>query len=377
MSRNVCARVRWCAQSAVVAAVMGGAGVPVLAQSAFHTYGASYRAISMPANGSGSFRVAGGVLPDGRIIVVTGTTIYGETGVRSGQFSPVANLDPAFVGGGTDPAFLRVSPGGTIAVGAGFNRPVVVFGQGALGAPGAPSAINSSNAAAFNVGNFDGAWADGTHLALTAGAFGSASYVTLLDTTSSPSSPLNPRIVSNIGGASAGVAFDHTGRLYTGNGFDGTPGGSDTGWIKAFDAAVWMNPGVPADFENGGMHIATLLSGSALGFDSEGNMFAGGGVFGGDAGFGALVSATAVGESLASGNPIDPNDPTQLRRLDPRGDPGAMYDMVFNPVTGELYLGFTNFSDGSNTWYATVPAPGAGVVMMGGVILARRRRRHG
>jgi hypothetical protein len=281
------------------------------------------------------------------------------------------------VGGGTDPAFLRVSQGGTIAVGAGFNRPVVVFGQGALGAPGAPSVINASNAAAYNVGNFDGAWADATHLALTAGEFGSASYVTLLDTTSSPSSPLNPRIVDNIGGASAGVAFDHAGRLYTGNGFDSAPGGSDTGWIKAFDAAVWMDPGVPADFENRGAHIATLLSANALGFDSEGNLFAGGGVFGGDAGYGALVSAGAVAGALASGLPIDPADPMQLRRLDPRGDPGAMYDMVFNGVTGELYLGFTNFADGSNTWYATVPAPGGAAMMVGVAVFARRRRRHG
>lgn len=363
--------------SAVAAAAIVSIGLTTKApgQSAFQTYGSSYRAIGVPPTGPGSFRFAGDALPDGRIIGVTGTSVFAESAVGSGQFAVVANLDPAFIGGGTDPAFLRVSPSGAIAIGAGFDRPVVVFQQSALGLPGSPSQIGAANAAAFNVGHFDGAWADGTHLALSAGAFGSAAYVSLLDVTSNPSSPVNPRVVENIGGASAGVAFDSAGRLFTGNGFDGAPGGSDTGWIKAFDAAVWTNPGMPADFESGGVHVATLLSANSLGFDHEGNFFAGGGVFGGEAGYAALVSAGALADAILHGTPVDPADPVQVRRLDPRAQPSAMYDPVFNPVTGELYLGYTSFTDGSNTWYATVPAPGAGPLLALIAAVIRRRRR--
>ena len=49
---------------------------------------------------------------------------------------------------------------------------------------------------------------------IIAGAFGQAAFVTLLDTTSpDPQNPINPVVVDNIGGASAGILFDGADRL--------------------------------------------------------------------------------------------------------------------------------------------------------------------
>ena len=43
-------------------------------------------------------------------------------------------------------------------------------------------------------------------------------------------------------------------------------------------------------------------------------------------------------------------------------------------ITGEAYATETDFSSGANTWYATIPAPGASMVIAFGVLAVRRRR---
>jgi hypothetical protein len=361
------------ARAVTGACVALSAPLPALARSAFDTYGFSYRSFAMPATGTGSFRLAGDVLPDGRIIAVTGSTIFVETAPGSGHVEPAATLDASLVTG-TDPSFIRVSPGGRIALGAGFGRPVVIFDSSQLGAPGAPSTISTSNALAFDVPHYDAAWADATHLAITAGAFGSAAYVSLLDTASSPAGPDNPRIIDHIGGASAGIAFDGAGRLFTGNGFDAAPGGSGTGWIKAFSPGDWA--GGAANFETAGLFVGEALSAGTLGFDTEGNLFVGGGdVAQGDLGYLGVINAVALAGVLGGAGPIDPANPAVMRRLDPLGTGGALYDGVYNPVTGELYAAVTDFVTGGNTWYATIPAPTSGGALALGILASRRRRR--
>jgi hypothetical protein len=358
----------------VVVVAAFAAGLPpssAIARDAFDRYGASWRTVALPPVGAGSFGVSADFLPDGRIIAVTGRSVLLESAPGSQVFAPVATLDAGQVGAGTDPSFLHVSPGGTsVAIGAGFGKPVVVFRVDALGAPGSPTDLAPGvNASYFDLGHFDGAWRDEQHLAITAGDFGSPSYVTMLDVASSVGSPINPVIVQGIAGASAGIAFDHAGRLYTGNGFDLDPSsGSDTGTIRAFDPVEWLGGAV--NFETGGVLIGDVLSAGSLLFDADGNLVIGGGEFPGDAGYLGVLRSDAITDALAGHGPVDPSDPLQLRRLDPFGNATGYFGAAYNPVTGEL------FAATGTTWYGTIPAPGSALALTIAGVLGARRRRH-
>ncbi len=192
--------------------------------------------------------------------------------------------------------------------------------------------------------------------------------MSLLDTTSSTDSPSNPVIVSGIAGASGGVAFDSAGRLYTGNGFDFSPGGSGTGTIRAFAPESWAGGAV--NFESAGTYIGDILSASGLLFDTEGNLVVAGGNFGVDSGYVGVVHADALAEALAGLGPIDPLDPLRLRRLDPLGTGAGFFGTAYDPTTGELFV-----TDGT-TWYGTIPAPSVGALMLGAFAFGARRRRH-
>ncbi|MBK7406239.1 MAG: hypothetical protein IPJ41_16945 [Phycisphaerales bacterium] len=356
----------------VLLACAVGAGVGAVAApasaGAFEQYGLSYRAFSTPPVGGGSFGVAGAALADGRLVMVTGNSVFLESGVGTGAFDEVAVLDAGKTGGSTDPSFLVVSPSGSrIAVGAGFGKPVAVFDVSALGTKGSPTQLTSGVLADyFAVSHYDAAWYDDRELAISAGDLGSAAYVSMLDTASDTGSPLNEIVVSGISGSSAGVAFDGAGRLFTGNGFaDGQ--GSDTGWIKAFAPAEWA---VGADFEAGGTLVGDVLSAGSLEFDAFGNLAVGGGDFGEfDAGYFGVIASNAIANALAGHGPIDEGDPLQLKRLDPRGDGFGYFGAASNGVTGEFYV-----TDGT-TWYATAPTP-SGVMVLGAAgLMAWRRRR--
>ncbi len=357
-----------CVVSLAMGAVVLGVVAPVSAD-AFERYGDSYRAFMTPPIGGGSFGVTGDALPDGRLLMVTGNSVFVESAVGSAVFDEVGVFDASETGGATDPEFLTISPDGLrVAVGVGFGKPVAVFDVSALGTAGAPTMLTSGNGADyFGVGHFDGSWYDNTRLALTAGVFGEEAFVSLLDTTSDVGSPINDLVITGIAGASAGVAFDDAGRLYTANGFaDGS--GSGTGNIRVFEVSEWMG-GV--DFEVGGVFVGDVLSGGGLRFDTDGNLFVGGGDFGDfDAGYLGVINAWAIADALGGFGAIDPSDPLDLRRLDPRGDGFGYYASAYNMLTGELYV-----ADGE-VWYATVPAPGS-VVMFGCAGLMAWRRRRG
>lgn len=347
---------------------------PCLGQSAFSTYGQSYRTFSSPPVGQGSFLVVGTALTDGRLLAVTGRSIFVESAVGSGVFERVADFDPASLSG-TDPGFVTISPdGSTIAVGGGFGRPVAVFSSASLGTAATPSVLNAGNTRFYNVDHFDGRFATNTQLALTAGPFGAPTSVTLLDVTSPTAAPANPTIISNIGGASAGIAFDASGRLFAGNGFDFGPGGSNTGSIRAFSFSEWNAAaagGTALDFETMGTLIGEVLSAGTLSFDAFGNLFIGGGDFGAsfDAGYFGVLSAQAIAAALAGGGPVDVSQLSNLARLDPAGTGFAYYAGFFNSLIGELII-----IDGT-TWHATVP--GAWTIAPLGAIalLAGGRRR--
>ncbi len=289
-------------------------------------------AFSLPAGAS-----VFGVLNDGRLITLVGADVYVETAAGSHGFVQTGTLPAAdFPSFGA--AFIRVSPDESeIAVG---NNGGASFSNYQVGVFDVYTLIG----AWFNAGHFDAAWIDNTHIALTAGDFGSPSLVTVLDTTSpNPLIPVNTTIVDNIGGASGGIAFDVAGNLYTGNGFQ-TSGPSGTGTVKAFTTAAWttaLGGGPLLDFETDGVLIVDVLSASPLAFDGNGNLIIGGGDFSNstDYDFVALVRASAIADALAGMGAVDPADSAELWRLDPDSDNDFnFFYATHDPSLGRLYV---------------------------------------
>jgi len=312
------------------------------ASAGFTPYNPSFRTVSAPPTAAGSFGVAGAALNDGRLLAVTGSDFFVETAVGSGSFALAATLDSSITDG-TDPGFLAVSDSGTIALGAGFGRPVVTF-DSTLFNTGAPSVISAGNASTFNVGHFAGTWRDDDSLVVTSGG-----AVTEIDTLTGDISTL----VTGVDGASAGVAFDSAGNLYTGNGFDSSAGGTTTGEIRAFTPGEIAGT---ADFVTDGAFVAELLSASPLHFDGFGNLIAAGAdTAGGDAGY--------VGV-------FNPNT-GELAQYDPLGTGSEFYSAFVNTATNELIV-----QAGSDWFVYAVPAPGPAALGALGLATAARRRRR-
>lgn len=325
-------------------------------------------------------------LSDGRIMTLVLADVYVEDapGARTFSFAgtlPDADL-PSF-----GASFLRVSPDGTkIAVGNNGGASFADFEVGVFD-------IATLTGAWSTAESFDAVWINNLQVALSAGSFTSG-IVTALDTSSpDPANPTNPTVIAGIGGASAGLAIDGDGRLYAGNGSEGS-GPSGTGTVKAFASSLWMPAlagGPPADFEADGVVVVDVLSAASLGFDAEGHFHVGGGdVFGSvpDTDYAALVRASVVADALAGGAPADPVDPAEVRRLDPETDnppeSPSFYSVGYNDARGELYLR----TGGPVFVYSAViePVPAASdwglaimvlTMLVGGSVALRRHRRAG
>ncbi|MBX7165803.1 MAG: PEP-CTERM sorting domain-containing protein [Pirellulales bacterium] len=283
-------------------------------------------------------------LADGRLLVLStaipdpsdpfaaGTPeLYVETAVSSRTWSYLGNLPlalgaswPSFGG-----AFLSISPDGSrVAVGdnAFAEQHVGVFTTADLLTSG-PAAMPIDW---FPAAHSGGAWFDNRQLALVYGDFVTSS-VSVLDTDSNVTMPINNDVVTGVGGGSSSIAFDADGNLYTGNGFDTSPGGSVTGTIRKFakdgpdgwvNALSTMNP---LNFETEGTLRGQVLSAGSLQFDVEGNLFVGGSDFfgGGEFDYLALLQNDANGMG-------------QLN-FDPDTLAASFYNLIYNEVTGELY----------------------------------------
>lgn len=331
------------------------------------------RNFTLPAGGDNSGgNVLFDALPDGRLLLLNGANVSVETAPKSGAFSSLGDI-PGFSLMFWGPGFLAVSPDGTrAAAGSNAGGTIAVF-----------ETANPTNATIVTGDDFAGEWIDNRYLAIANGMSGPR--VEILDTQTATMTP----VITNIGGASAGVAIDAAGNLYTGNGYGYNTGGSSTGWIKAFAAADWQNAlatNTPLNFETTGTPVADLLSAYPFGFDGSGNMFVGGAdFFGGsnDKGYAALISADAIADALANPQatpPINGNSPASvLRKI---ASPQETLDSLqpptwnYNAGTGELLLGY--YQNGAVTAYAAVPEPATLLLMAGaGVVglLVRRRSR--
>lgn len=306
------------------------------------------------------------ILPDGRLITLTGAAIDIQSGVNSSTYSPLGSIPTGLVSsfGAT---FFRVSPSGA-ALAIGDNdagsaaQEVLLLSTAALNtsAPTKPTLIACDNYAAH--------WASDSTLYVSGiASFGAFATITRIDA-ANITAPTAQTVVNNIGGFSGGVTTDST-YLYTSNGFDLIPGGgsSDVGEVRAIPLASLG--GAPVDFELAGIPVADALSGDSLGFDAFGNLLVGGGDFGsGDYGSAAVIDASAIASALAGG-PLAP-DSAELR-LTPN-TPGDFYNIRANPATGELLV--THF--GSSTVYRyAIPTPGALTLSTLALISIARRRR--
>ncbi len=346
--------------------VLGGLGSTNALADAFDNY-ALDGSIELPT-GAGPFDT----LADGRIVTIVAADIMVENVAGSGTFGLLGVLPNADISG-FGASFLRVSPnGGQIAVGnnggaSGVDFEVGVFDSATLAGQWLRAA------------SFDATWLDEVSIALSAGDF-STGIVTMLDTTSvDTANPINPTAVSNIGGASGGVAFDGLGNLYTGNGFMAA-GPSGTGVVKAFSMSDWTNAtgtATPLNFEMSGLEIVDVLSASSLGYDAEGNLHVAGGDFDlPKVDFVALVRSNVVASALAGLGAADISDASQVRRLDPDNiDNFNFYSVCYNASLRRLHIR----SAGSTTVFTyndpTQPVPtvstwGLGVMCLSMITMA-------
>lgn len=348
-----------------VAALIACAGVAFLSSAALAGVPpyALVGTFSLPQGAS-----AYDVLPDGRLIAIVGNDIVRQDAINTSSFSPLGSV-PAGTVGSFGASFLRVSPtGSTIAIGNnvfGSGNAVHTLPLGAL-STGAPTPTTS-----WTLPNTDAHWADNDTLFVT--GFDSQARVFELDLAAASTRA----VVSDIGGASAGVVTDGT-WLYTGNGFDFAPGGSSTGDVRAIRLSdiASLAPGATISFETQAVPVARALSAASLGFDALGNLLVGGGDSGapGQIGFAAVIDADTVNSALLGGSLATDSDGA---RLFAAGATDSHF-VRFSAATGELLVTYYDnsiFAPGATVYRYAIPAPG--MVAFAGVFLAfgSRRRR--
>lgn len=304
-------------------------------------------------------------MPDGRVVALVGNDFWMQDAVNGSAYTRVGSLAPGSLGD-FGASFLRVSrDGSTIAVGDGrfdASASVLLVGVGDL-SEGTPSV-----AAGVLAPNYDAHWDDLGRLWVT-GAGSEGSVVTLVDNArESRGGATATTVVANIGGASSGVTTAG-GWLFTANGFDVAPGGSETGEVRAFSLEAITRGAAPLDFEREGVPVADALSGGTLGFDRFGNLLIGGGDFLDpmESGYVAVVDGEAINAALL-GAGIAP-DPSE-QRLSPAG--GEFFGALVNSATEEALV---SFFGGTTVFRYAIPAPsGAALAFVAlGLTVGRRR----
>lgn len=290
--------------------------------------------ITLPPPETGSFFTAFDFIPDGRLVVFTGTQVKIQQQQNSSNFNLLGNL-PLEFRGGSDPAFVVTGRDGNFFVlgtGAGgskfpaepFNGSIFVLPK--TGGQAQPLANIPFHAAA--------GFGKRQELFINRGeASFQNSTVLKLDVKTSKFQT----IIENIPGASAGVGVDRRGNVYTGIGSD--PNNKRTGEIRRFerkDIKRAITSGTPLDFDKDGKFVAQVLSASGLVFDRDGDLWVSGGdVIGGrQVGFIAEINPQ-TGKILRR---IDPTD------NDPDNGPRTFFQIAISKPRG-CKLGAVDFFD--------------------------------
>lgn len=274
----------------------------------------------MTAFPSTTTRIIGGYPLASRLLAATGRTVSLQKTFGASDWLPVAVLDSSDPN--MDPAFLSVTPDGTkIALGSGLSKPLYVFSSSLLSVETPVVLMTSPGARRYDLSYYSGAFRDDRYLFVNVGGEVLGQSDVLVIDTASPRSYAVP-IISNIPGASAGIAFDAAGDLVTGIGWDADD--SRTGEVAIFGAAALehaLESGASLDYDTAERVVAkNLLSADSLGFDAEGDLYVGGGdVFGssGHYGYADVVTASVVSRVLAGGAPADPSVPGDITEIDP------------------------------------------------------------
>ncbi len=368
MSRSVIFRFSSLGVLTFSAALFGGRSNSYAAPAGLNDYH-QVRSFTLPVdNNPSSAGTLYSSLSNGAFLALNETQILQETSVASGTFTPVGSL-PASFSPSFGPSFLAISPDGTTAAAGDQGGHIAVFN------PSSPSSAAIDTLS----DDFDGTWFSNNQLAIT-----NSNGVQILNTTSKAVTT----VVSDIGGASAGITFDSAGNLYTGDGFYFGTGANQTGLIKEFSKASWqsaLSSGTPLDFQASGTLVAQLLSAASLGFDSSGNFFVGGADFfsgTGNFGYNALVSAAAIQSAIALPPTIGlitgSSPPSVLRQFDSPADDISNFDSGFwtyNNATGDLDLRY--FGDTNVQVFSAVPEPGSiSLLSVSTAVLMLRRRRR-
>ena len=299
-----------------------------------------------------SFFTAVAFLPDCRLVAFDGLTVHLQDGLGGDGFTPLGSLPSGFLGG-TDPAFVAVSPSGArLLLGAGFGgsrgflEPALNGNLFLMPADGGPAVLAGS--VPFHV---QPAFLTEEEVLLTVGSpFFTSGTVALFDLGDASVRT----VVAGIPGAPGGLALDAAGDLFVGIGFGADP--FRTGEIRRFPAAdldAAVATGTPLDFDADGTRVGQALNAGHLAFDGEGNLLAGGGdLFGltGAFGFYAL---------------LDPDAGTVLATFDPTdGDPGngsfVFFTLAHCPALGVTLAVDLNsffFAPAATGFYTATGAP--------------------
>jgi hypothetical protein len=363
----------------VLGLVLAGAVLLVLAPAAvwadpyiddFHDYdtadGKVYHTLTLPQVAGGWFTTVdffppgatGSIGPyevAGRGIALNNQSVYLQQNYGSDLWIEVGRTATVM-----DPAFIHVSePDSTgdvkIAIGKGYGQNILIFSvsDNVLTVGGSPPNLDShASVDSYNINHYDSEWLqmdDGSQILLINGGswpgppYGSS--VVWLDTDSgTPETPVGGYLITDIPGASSGVAVDNNGNVIAGIGY------SRTGEIKLWTVAdvedVINGVKTPRDYETTGKWLAAaVLSAATMGVDAENNLHVGGGryVEGDPTELGRMalihhdvVARVAAGDG-SPGNAVHEYDPDEYKAIapDPCMDDSATF-VTYNRWAGGL-----------------------------------------
>ncbi len=295
----------------------------------------------------------------GKMLAATGKFVYIQDSVGGSTWTKVGEVENTM-----DPAFVRISPSGEqVALGLGWNQNVLVFDADILNSS-APTDLNitpNPDVKDFPANHYDAAWVGETHLIINGGSWvvpgqSAQSGVSSLDVTDAANLPQG--LCGSIPGASSSIAVDSDKNLVFGLG-----AGNNTGELKVWKASEWWDTNAQAPvstiltYATSGQKFAdSVLSAAYLGFDQEGNLHVGGGVFLNppagqvnlESGYAALISGTVIQDAVDPNVPLYQVDETkgyQYREFGPdicRNDTatgaianGRALSVLWNPASPE------------------------------------------
>jgi streptogramin lyase len=300
---------------------------------------ASAQSVTLPPPEPGSFSTAFDFIPDGRLVVFTGTEVRIQSQRGSSTFNLIGSL-PAEFRGGSDPAFVVTGTLGSfflLGTGAGGSQfPSQPFNGSIFVLPRTGGQANLVTNIPFHTG------ADFRRPLEAFVSRGDASFAKSAVERVNLSTQAVQTVIDNVPGASAGVGVDRLGNVYTGIGSD--PNGQRTGEIRRFSRRIInqaIQTRVPVNFGDGEF-VAKVLSAGGLLFDGEGQLWVSGGDLLGNGQQGFIAE-------------VDPKTGQILRRIDPTdGNPDGGPQAFFSIAIGDplsCTIGAVNSFDSNRTFY--------------------------